>query len=114
MAAFAKCGEHVRLTMKLTTTAFLALTTLFLAHCNKEKAAIDAQAHASKEVINDEKRAVNAAAENATKQADLNAAVDKANIEANKEITQAQLDADKKTADAEAAATKAKIDAAAK
>ena len=89
--------------MKLTTTAFLALATLLLAHCNKEKAAID-----------DEKRAVNAAAENATKQADLNAAESKADIEAGKDVAQAQLDAEKKKADAEAAAAKAKVDAAAK
>jgi hypothetical protein len=96
------------------TTAFLALTTLFLAHCNKEKAAIDARSDATKTAIDDEKRGVNAAAENAIKQADLNAAENKADIEAGKGVAQAQLDAEKKKADAEAAAAKAKVDAAAK
>jgi hypothetical protein len=57
---------------------------------------------------------VNAAAENATKQTDLNAAESKADIEAGKDVAQAQLDAEKKKADAEAAAAKAKVDAAAK
>jgi hypothetical protein len=98
--------------MKLSLTAILlALSMLTLSHCNKEKAAIDAKNDAAKSIIDDEKRAVNNAAENATKQADLNAAVDKADIAANKDIAQAQLDAEKKKADADAEAAKAKIDA---
>ena len=41
----------------------------------------------------------------------INANIDKANIEANKEFIKAELDADKKKAEAEAAAAKARIDA---
>ena len=88
----------------ITTTAF-ALSALLLASCNKEKSAISDKAQATKAAIDDEKRAVNTAAESATKQADLNAAIDKANVKANKESAQAQLDAEKKKTDAEAEAT---------
>ena len=50
-------------------------------------------------------------AKDATKQADINAKIDKANIEANKTAMKAQLDADKKKVDAKAEAEKAKVDA---
>ena len=72
--------------MKLTAFALLALTTLAVSSCNKEKAAIDART-------------------------DANAEIDKANIEASKVSAQAQLDADKQKAEAEAVAAKARVDA---
>ena len=54
---------------------------------------------------------VDTAAKEAKNQTDINAAIDKARIEANKDATQALLDADKKKADAQAAFEKARVDA---
>ena len=54
---------------------------------------------------------MNAAAEADKKQADVDAAIEKAKIDARKAADQAQLDADKKKADAKAALEKAKLDA---
>lgn len=57
------------------------------------------------------KKAVGREADQASKDTDNNATIDKAQIEARKVSIQAQLDADKKKADAQADAAKAKVDA---
>jgi uncharacterized iron-regulated membrane protein len=97
--------------MKLTVFTLLALTTLVISSCNKEKAAINARTDASEKAINHEKQDVEAAAKEAVTRTDANAAIDKANIEASKVSTQAQLDADKAKLEAEAVAAKARVDA---
>jgi hypothetical protein len=51
------------------------------------------------------------AAKDAKKQADVDAAIEKAKIEAKKVADEAQLEADKKKAEAKAALEKAKVDA---
>jgi hypothetical protein len=89
----------------------LILTALLLAACDERKASIDAKAEAKKEILNQEKVAVDQAAEQAKKQTDINATMDKANIEATKASEQADLDAAKKKADADAIAEKARLDA---
>jgi len=88
-----------------------AIAALVLVGCDKEKAAIDNNAEATKTVINDEKVAVDAAAVEAKKQAEVNATIEKAKIEADKVAAQAELDAAKKIADAKAELEKAKLDA---
>ena len=89
----------------------VALAAFVLVGCDKQNAASDAKADATKSAIDNRKDAVDVAAKDATKQADIDAAVEKARIEARKVATQAQLDADKKKADALAALEKAKLDA---
>jgi hypothetical protein len=71
----------------------IVIAAFVLVSCDKQKTAIDDSNEATK------------------KQADVDAAVEKAKIEANKVAAQAQLDADKKKADAQAAFEKAKLDA---
>jgi hypothetical protein len=88
-----------------------ALAAMALASCDKQKAAVEAKADATKDSLNLDKEAVNAAADAAKKRTDVNAKIDKANIEADQASDQAQLDANKKKADAEATAEKARIDA---
>jgi len=98
--------------MKRTALILIALTSLAVIGCNKQKAAIDAKTDATKDAINGRKDSVEAAAEDALKQTDANAKVNKANIEAANARVQADLDAEKQKADATAAAEKAKVDAA--
>ncbi|MEY4485453.1 MAG: hypothetical protein RL693_2905 [Verrucomicrobiota bacterium] len=97
--------------MKYTPFAILALSLGILVSCNKERAAIDASNETTQKALNQRKEAVTAGAKEATKQTDVNATIDKANIEANKTAAQAQLDAEKKKADAETTAEKARVDA---
>jgi hypothetical protein len=97
--------------MKHITLATLALSTLVLVSCDQQKAAIDAKNESKQEAIEHRKDAIDDAAASATKQTEINADINKANIEANKDVIQAQLDADKKKADAVAAAEKARVDA---
>jgi len=87
----------------------LALSTLVLVGCDQQKAAINDKTDYTKDALDDQKRAVAEEAADATKRSELNATIEKANIEAAKVATQAQLDADKIKADAEAAAEKAKV-----
>lgn len=97
--------------MKYRTYIIAALATLLTISCNKEKAAIDQNTSDTKDAINARKSEVAADAAFATEQADLQAGVNKAQIEADKVATQAQLDADKKIAEAAADAAKARVDA---
>ncbi len=97
--------------MKLTAFALLALTTLAVSSCNKQKAAIDARTDASQNAIDHEKEAVDVAAKEALKQTNTNAEIDKANIQAGKVTDQARLDAEKAKVEAEAVAAKARVDA---
>jgi PBP1b-binding outer membrane lipoprotein LpoB len=89
----------------------VVLAAFVLVGCSKEKAAIDDSNKATQNAINNQKAAVDAAAKADTKQAEVDAEIAKAKIEANKVADQAQLDADKKKADAQAAFEKAKVDA---
>ena len=89
----------------------IALAALVLVGCDKEKAAIEDNKANTKNALDTQKTAVNAAAKEATKQADVDAKVEKARIEAIKVAAQAQLDAEKKKADAQAAFEKAKVNA---
>ena len=89
----------------------VALAAFVLVGCDNQKTAIEDKQEATKSAIDTRKDAVDVAAKDATKQADVDAAVDKARIEARKVAAQAQLDADKKKADALAALEKAKVDA---
>ena len=97
--------------MKTTKYLLVALAAVISIGCDKQKAAIDETKEATKEAIDMQKADVNASAKEATRQTDVNATIDKAVIEANKDSMQAQLDADKKKAEAEAEAAKAKVDA---
>ena len=97
--------------MKYSKFAIIAIATILTIGCNKQKTAINDTEEAAKEAIDARKAEVNADAKYATEQTDVNAKIDKANIEANKVSAQAQLDADKKKAEAEADAAKAKLDA---
>lgn len=97
--------------MKYSILPLLAVASLFVVSCNKEKAAIEDRKDAAKEAIEAKKDAAEKAAEQAKDQVDANAKTDKANIEASKEAVQAQADADKAKVDAAAAAEKAKVDA---
>lgn len=94
----------------LLPVATLILTALLLAACDEHKASIDAHTKAKKEILNEEKIAIDQAAEQAEKQTDMNAILDKANIEATKVAEQAGLDAKKKKADADAVAEKARLE----
>ena len=69
--------------MKQTLLAIFAAAALV--GCNKEKAAIEDNKDMTKEVINDQKDAVDASAKAAKKQTDVNAEIDKAKIEAKKD-----------------------------
>ncbi len=73
--------------MKTNTLILLALSTFLVTSCNKQKAAIDDRAEASKEAIDSRKDSVEAEAETAKEQTDTNAAIDKANIDAAKQPT---------------------------
>jgi hypothetical protein len=98
--------------MKTTTLLFLAFTSAAtLTSCNEKKAAIDANRNATKDAIDDRKEEVNEVAKAATQQADINAEIIKANIEAANKSAQAQLNANKVKADADAVAEKARVDA---
>lgn len=97
--------------MKHTKLLLLAFTAIISVSCDKQKTAINENNDATKHAIDARKDEVNADAKDATKRTDINAAIDKAQIEANKVAMQAQLDADKKKADADAKAAKAKVDA---
>ena len=97
--------------MKHTKFVILALAAILSVSCDKQKAAIDDSTQATKNAIDTRKDEVDAEAKAAVKQADKNAIIDKARIEANKDATQAQLDADKKIVDAAAEAEKAKVEA---
>ena len=81
----------------------VALAALVLVGCDKQKAAIDDNNKATQNSLDNQKTAVDAAAKDATKQADVDAAIEKAKIEAKKVSDQAQLDAEKAKADAQAA-----------
>jgi hypothetical protein len=98
-------------TMKHLPYPILMFAVAISVGCNEKKAAINDRNDATKEAIDVRKNEVNAAAKEATKQTDANAALDKAKIEAGKDAAQAQLDAEKKKADAAADAAKAKVDA---
>ncbi len=97
--------------MKKILLVPVVLAAFVLVGCDKEKAAIDKNNATAQDAINNRKDTVDAAAKDATKQADIDAQIEKARIEANKVKTQAQLDADKKKADAQAELDKAKADA---
>ncbi len=97
--------------MKHISLTLIALTSLTLVGCNKQKMAIDDQKQATLNAIDDRKVNVNAEAKEATAQADINAVIDKANIEADRTTDQARLDAAKKQAEADAIAAKARVDA---
>ncbi len=97
--------------MKHITLTLLAISFFPIVSCDQQKAAIDANNKATQNAIDDQKEAVDTAARNATKQTEINATIDKANIEAEKITNQAQLDADKKKSDADAIAKKAQVDA---
>ena len=77
--------------MKNTTLVILALTATVFAGCDEQKTAIDKNKEVTKEAIDSHKDAVDAAAVAAKKQTDIDAAIDKAKIEAKKDATQAQL-----------------------
>ena len=108
-ALTANCKQPTLEIMKYLIPAVLA--AFVLVGCDKQKSAIDNNADATKNAIDNRKDAVDAAAKEATKQADVDATIDKAKIEAKKVAKQAQLDADKQKADALAALEKAKLDA---
>jgi hypothetical protein len=97
--------------MKHLNLALLALTAAAFVGCDKHDAVIENKKEATKTAIDIRKDAVDVSAADAKKQADADAAIDKAKIEAKRDATQAQLDADKKKADAAAALEKAKADA---
>ncbi len=97
--------------MKYAPFALLVLCSLTIVSCSKEKAEIDKQKQSTLNTIEDRKEAVNVQAKDATVQTDINALVDKANIEADRVTDQARLDADKKKAEADAVAAKARVDA---
>lgn len=97
--------------MKPTTFALAGLAVILSVSCNKEKAAIEETKDATIEAINVRKAEVDADAKFAQEQTDINARIDKSNIEANKDFIQAELDADKKKAEAVAKAAKTRIDA---
>ena len=99
--------------MKLTLP-LIALSTLMLSSCDKEKAAVNAKNSANKEALDKQKVAVDAAAKDAQKQNTIDAEINKARIDANKDSIKAQLDAEKEKSDAAARAEKARIDAARK
>ena len=105
-AAIRKTPYHMK-----SIIPFIAISTLFLTGCDKEKAAVNASNSADKEALDKRKDAVDAAAKDAQKQNVEDAAVTKANIEANKDSIKAQLDAEKDKSDAAARAEKARIDA---
>lgn len=90
------------------------LAAVITISCNEKKSAIDQSTIDTKNAINARKAEVDADAKYATEQADLQAGVNKAMIEADKVSSQARLDADKKIVDAEAAAAKARVDAESK
>jgi PBP1b-binding outer membrane lipoprotein LpoB len=93
------------------TIISLSLSALLITSCDERKATINAQAEATKNAIDKEKALVEESSVQAKKQTDINANIDKANIEANKTVDQAQLEADKAKADAAATAEKARLDA---
>ena len=97
--------------MKHINLALLALAAAVFVGCDKQNAVIENKKEATKTAIDIRKDAVDVAAADAKKQADADAAMDKAKIEAKRDAAQAQLDADKKKADATAALEKAKVDA---
>lgn len=99
--------------MKLTLP-LIALSTLMLSSCDKEKAAVNAKNSANKEALEKQKVAVDAAAKDAQKKNTIDAEINKARIDANKDSIKAQLDAEKEKSDAAARAEKARIDAARK
>ena len=99
--------------MKLTLP-LIALSTLMLSSCDREKAAVNAKNSANKEAQDKQKVAVDAAAKDAQKQNAIDAEINKARIDANKDSIKAQLDAEKEKSDAAARAEKARIDAARK
>jgi hypothetical protein len=88
-------------------TAFVSLAI----SCNKQKTAINDEKSADQAVIDSHKDKVDADAEYAIEQTDVNAEINKANIRADQEALKAQLDAEKIAVDADAEAAKAKIDA---
>lgn len=100
------CGKK-----NLVKLSLLALSTLFFISCNEQKDAINAQKDFTKDSIDTQKEIVTEEAAEAIRRTDLNATIDKADIEAERVAAQAQLDADKVRADAEAVAAKAKVDA---
>jgi 3-hydroxy-3-methylglutaryl CoA synthase len=93
------------------TTSLLALSALVIVGCDQQKTAIDDSTDHTQSMIEERKDAVAADAADATRRVDVNADIDKANIEAEKVATEAQLDADKIKAGAEGAAEKARVDA---
>jgi len=110
MAGLSICGNS-EIPMKYAPFALLVLCSLTIVSCSKEKAEIDKQKQSTLNMIEDRKEAVNVQAKDATIQTDINALVDKANIEADRVTDQARLDADKKKAEADAVAAKARVDA---
>jgi hypothetical protein len=106
-------ARKIRNTMKHNPLilTLIAMASLGLVACNKQKAAIDDQKQATLNAIDDRKVNVNAEAKEASAQADINAVIDKANIEADRTTDQARLDAAKKQAEADAIAAKARVDA---
>ena len=97
--------------MKYPTYAIVAIAATLALGCNKQKASIDEAEKDTRKSIDMRKDDVNADAKSATERTERNAAIDKADIEADRESIQAQLDADKKKAKAEADAAKARVDA---
>jgi len=110
MAGLSICGNS-GIPMKYAPFALLVLCSLTIVSCSKEKAEIDKTKQSTLNMIEDRKEAVNVQAKDATVQTDINALVDKANIEADRVTDQARLDADKKKAEADAVAAKARVDA---
>ena len=97
--------------MRLNLPTLIVLSSLLSLGCDQKNAEIKEREETAEEAIDNRKDEVDAAAKKATEEAEQNAAIEKANIEAKRETIQAQLDADKKEAEAEAAAAKAKADA---
>jgi len=90
----------------------VVLAAFVLVGCDKQKSAIDDHNKAAKTAIDNQKVVVDGAAKDAMKQAQVDAEIEKAKIQAKKVADQAQLDADKVKADAQAELEKAKVDAA--
>jgi len=104
--------------MKYSKLIIVIASAFLFVSCGKEEA-IEQKKKASKDAIDSQKEAVDVAAKEAVdvaakeakKSADLDAVVEKADIEAKKKAAQAQLDADKKKLEAAAEAAETNLDA---
>lgn len=92
-------------------TILLLLGAALFTGCDKHEGGTGSYSHTSKEMINEQKDAVDDAARDAKKQVEANKDVEKARIEAEKDKAKAQLDAEKKKVEAESDVDKARRDA---